>query len=412
MDEEEHYLIEDQKNLEIQTLNSDIIVEILYRLPAESLLIFKTISKGWHKTITDNSFERVHYGRAKITISGFFIQDGVDSSKQVKYLSLNTTGAIVCPKVWDFLGDKIRLAASSNGLLCCHNPKYLSYNGRKIPDSFVYICNPATKECVQINRPKGSEHFEHFAIASTPLGNHMHDYSDFKLVCVSKECPLGFLFQIYSSKTKEWRKLDIYPSGNESGSLCGAKVVASGVLYWMTRGSGVIAFDVKTEQPSFIYFPVRMMQHIKDFHGECIGESEGRLHYILISMECLHVWFLDSNRKWAHNHSVRLSAMEKRYPHFLFKKAKDVADLVLGGAAMNSWIEPLAYKDGILLLKLCCSLSYQNNTCNKLYLYNIGSSKYLQEMCTFEKSSSCIGFITAVPYCITLAPLESAEVEL
>ncbi|KAF9619436.1 hypothetical protein IFM89_007011 [Coptis chinensis] len=116
---------------------------------------------------------------------------------------------------------------------------------------------------------------------------------------MSKEGMLNCLFQVYSSKSKEWRKLDVYKFGYDSWPD-GQVVFASGVLYWLTNGN-ILGFDVETEQPYFIILPVERIHRSEGLCGVCIGESEGCLHLIVISKAGLRVWILDSESKWVVN---------------------------------------------------------------------------------------------------------------
>ncbi|KAL5712778.1 hypothetical protein ACHQM5_014915 [Ranunculus cassubicifolius] len=348
--------------METQSTNNDTLVEVLSWLPAETLLRFETVSKGWHNIISDDIFQRVQCQRAKAKpkISGFFFQNLFDSPKEVKYISLSSNRAIAHPKVLDFLAAKVDLAASSNGLLCCHTEQNF-HPSRANRVKFVYVCNPATKKFVQIEWPKGTNRHLTFGLAFDPSCTPVDDLPNFKLVCVSNEDTSHFLFQVYSSKTTEWRTLK---TCKYSQSWCGMPhdqvVFASGVLYWIVQGSGILAFHVETELSYFISFPVpwEHKSH-QGIHENGIGESKGQLHYILISEVGIGLWRLSSEFKWELERFMSLSAMEEEFPYFLYNEAKEAAGLVPSDWLTPKWIEPLFLHDDILLLKLRCSFSYE-----------------------------------------------------
>ncbi|KAF5206786.1 hypothetical protein FRX31_003625 [Thalictrum thalictroides] len=99
--------------------------------------------------------------------------------------------------------------------------------------------------------------------------------------------------------------------------------------------------------------------------------------------------------------------MENEYPQFLYNEGKKAASLVPESLLMSPWIEPLAFKDDIVLVKLLCSFSYTDGdpkTYTNLYLYNI-ATRSLEKLCTAERLQCQLGFMIAVPYSMSLAPL-------
>ncbi|KAF9619433.1 hypothetical protein IFM89_007008 [Coptis chinensis] len=388
-------------------MEKDEISEVLSRLPAKSLLRCESVSKGCRDLISDNSFRNLQCHRVKATTSGFFFQDTCEVPYPVKYLSTDNDQAILQDTILDFLPEKVNeLIASSNGLLCL-----TSCDDSKDRDKLIYVCNPAKKEYVQIEWPKGSDNHQDFALAFDPYHCLGDGLLDFKLVCICKEYLYTFSFQVYSSKTKQWRILDNCNCSIHYSLPNGQVIFASGVLYWMTYGDAILAFDVETEESYFIVLPVRRTRRREDLWEVCIGESKGRLHFILISEAGVQVWILDSEPKWVLKHSITLSAMEEECPRFLYNDAKKASRPVPDYVPLPPWIEPLVYKDEILIVKLRCSYSYENHdeisACTKIYLCNLDIGK-MEELFTIVKLGSYLGYTRAVPYSMSLAPLGSA----
>ncbi|KAF9618806.1 hypothetical protein IFM89_002674 [Coptis chinensis] len=390
-------------------MESEAVSELLSRLPAKSLLRFESVSKGWRDLISDDTLRRLQCHRVKAVISGFFFQTTMafPCPTPVKYVNINNDQAVVQDTILDFLPEKVEIVASSNGLLCCHRNQEL---GERV-DNLIYVCNPSKKEYVQIEWPDGNDNHQYVALAFNPFRYPVDDLANFKVVSMSKEGMLTCLFHVYSSKSKEWRKLDVYKFGydNRISWPDGQVVFASGVLYWLTNGN-ILGFDVETEQPYFISLPVERIHKNSGLCEVCIGESEGRLHLIVICKAGLRVWILGDGQKWVVKHWVSLSRIEKEYPHFLYTDAKINASLVPTNIVIPTWIEPVVYKDEILLIKLRHYFSFENKeleTGTKMYLYNFDTRK-MEELFNIDKLGSCTGFLNAVPYSMSLAPLGSA----
>ncbi|PIA40244.1 hypothetical protein AQUCO_02500145v1 [Aquilegia coerulea] len=395
--------------------NNDTITELLSRLPAKSLLRFELVSKSWRNIISDNFFRRLQFQRTKAinTISGFFFQDHFDFNSKVKYLSVSSDScSTVQHEVMNFLPEKVKLVASSNGLLCCRS-SYYQKTCKRTSDVFFYVCNPATKEFVRVQWPRDSDYDQYFGFAFDQDG-----MENFKLISVKMVDFLCYMFQVYSSKTKEWKKLDARNYKSDYRGYNGVRdsrvVFANGVVYWMTFGDVILAFDVEKEQSSLIILPVHRIHRSQGLCEVCIGESEGRLHFILISEAGLRVWILDCKTKWILKHSIPLPALEKEYPGFVYNEAKSVASMVPSTyvTPFPPWIDPLVYKDGILLVKLRSSfLNDEKNekfeTSTKIYAYNL-DTRTMEELCTLDKLGFFLGFLNTIPYSMSLIPLRSA----
>ncbi|PIA39614.1 hypothetical protein AQUCO_02600219v1 [Aquilegia coerulea] len=400
--------------MEIGSTHDDILIEILSRLPAKSVVRFQCVSKRWQNIISDPVFRRLQYHRSKSIISWFFFLGGCNEFCLSNYVPFINDQVIAQYRIMNFIPEKSCPIASSNGLLCCRNYGV---------DTAIYVCNPAIEKYVKMEVPTAVNGLA-MGLLFDPFRYNMDDLSNFKLVSISEKNDLGFIFHIYSSEIREWRKLSGVCPCTHVLQRGGCACLASGVFYWMTCGDVIIAFDVEKETSYCITLPVT---DLKSWGGKCIGESEGSLHYITISDGCIQVWFLIScELKWILKFSVSLASMEEDHPNFLYDAANKEASI----RHLPLWIEPLAFKDGNLLLKLRLRFSTEHGNftqlCMKFYAYNL-ETRTMEELCTLDESGLLyygnrkwneltmnnkwglfLGALKALPYSMSLAPLCSA----
>ena len=116
----------------------------------------------------------------------------------------------------------------------------------------------------------------------------------------------------------------------------------------------------------------------------------------MVSEEGLHLWCLEDNFEceWVLKHWLSLEAMESEYPGFFCNLRERVAQSETG-AHDTPWVNPLAFEDGLLLLRVS----------TKIYLFNFDTSE-MQEVCeAAELGPSAMFFPTVVPYSMSLVPL-------
>ncbi|KAF5206789.1 hypothetical protein FRX31_003628 [Thalictrum thalictroides] len=361
----------------------------------------KCVFKRWQDIISDTSFPRLQCQSSKPLLSGFLFQDMFDESNQVKYVPFSNDEAIVQNSVLDFVPEHVRLFASSNGLICCLN--------FGVDGNVVFICNPIERKCFQLEVPKGSDIIEGLAFVFDPFCNSMDKSPSFKLVSITRKGDFEFSFHIYSSEIGEWRNsekncyCDLDLSCNDRG------VFAGGIFYWMTQGNIIIAFDVEKEQSQCITLPVPRIPPNEEICEVCIGESEDSLHYIVIAGAALQVWVLSCDHKWALKHFISLAAMEGEYPYFFYSEGKRAPVKDVGGLFLPTWIEPIAFKDGFLLVKLRLHFSYKEGNVSAstlIYMYNPDAGT-MEVLISLEEMGLPVGCLRTLPYCMSLAPMQS-----
>ncbi|XP_057465245.1 F-box protein At5g49610-like [Actinidia eriantha] len=377
---------------------NDIPMDVLSRLPVKTLLGLKCVSKDWHRLISERSFITHQLKRAE-PVSGFFFQERFqwcdDDIKTISYIPVKMEGTEVQSSVFNFLPESVVLSAVSNGLICCRScfPS---------PRPVIYVCNPLNKEWVTFPWSAPDKRSS-LGLAFDPFKNPIDKSTDFKVVTVHQtasdmevedEDKDSYLtFDIYSSKTRTWHRSREKCHCHHS-LFKNKGIFVGGALYWLTDGDQILMFDVQNELSWLVTVPIPLVQ-FDSIPEMCIGESEGKLHYVLISEGGLHVWVLEDylDFTWELKYSIALDAMEKENTEFLCNIQQRVKSRM--AVDMTPWMDPLAFKDGILFMRVAA----------RIYLFNMETRK-LEELCTLSMlgPNSIISPIV-LPYSMSLIPL-------
>ncbi|KAK7386853.1 hypothetical protein VNO78_27191 [Psophocarpus tetragonolobus] len=397
-------------------LNHDILIEILSRVPAKELMSLKRVCKEWHRVISSHSLVKAQLGRTKLVLTGFIFQAKFiwcnEDIKTVNYIYVveETTKGVskVSQNVFDFLPEDVVVLASCRGLVCCRSCFPFG-------KPFIYVCNPSNREWVKLEWPWSVSHYDRsMALALAFDFDPSKGFVErFKLVRLrveevqvemdeegegeeeeeEEEGELCFTFDLYSSEKGSWRK-----SNETCQSYCklvnNEGLYIGGVLHWL-NGGRVLTFDVENELSLLIPAPVPVSEFmaVPEF---CIGESEGRLHYVVVSEQGVHVWCLEDyyEYNWTIVFCKSLEEIEGTWPQFFMNLKNHVLERVNG-----PWVNPLAFKDGVLLM----------NVCVNLYLFDIKNNKMVQA-CTNQdlKSQSMVNPIVFA-HSLSLVPFSAAE---
>ncbi|XP_058208266.1 F-box protein At5g07610-like [Rhododendron vialii] len=292
--------------------SSDLLTEILIRLPIRSLMRFKSVSKYWLSLINSDSFSLCRNPNSTAVVSGLFMHPVSDLLTGDTYRSTtvpkldfipltNTTGGSTPthkphPHFNDLaffpcLSGNKRIISSCHGLLlCCF---YTELNYRK-PDYF--ILNPTTKQFKILPNRHLSE-LRGLTLAFDPLRS-----PHYKIVCAHYDtliCPAVPYYQIatYSSETRSWKAsselfaVDFYKYDNSG-------VYWNGAVHWFNRrrNRNSLYYNVDEERMGIIPAPpARELRnccgwdsmHYGEFWGRCsgpessyYGESGGQLHLV------------------------------------------------------------------------------------------------------------------------------------
>ncbi|XP_061364258.1 F-box protein At5g49610-like [Gastrolobium bilobum] len=380
-------------------VNSDILFDVLSRIPVKALLGLKCICRVWHRIISSRSFIKAQMENTEHVLTGFIYQEKFEFCNEdieiVSYIPVETRGAKVGHMVFNFLPEDVVILASCNGLVCC---------GSCFPfqEPTLYICNPSIKEWIKVEWP--SHHrIENVALAFDPSKDSIDISTKFKLVRVkqdeNRDERLYLTFELYSSETGAWRKSNEICQCNNN-LIKNKGIYIEGVLHWLTDGDQVLTFDVEKELSWLISVPIPTLE-FRTIPEACIGESEGKLHYVLVSEEGLHVWYLEDyyEFKWTLKHYKSLEEIEGEYPRFFLNLKNRVSQRV--SVDTNSWMNPLGFKDGVLLMKVRAHI----------YMYDINNNNNkMTQACSIEDlNSKCTWCPTILPHSLSLIPLNHGD---
>ncbi|PNX55399.1 F-box protein at5g07610-like protein, partial [Trifolium pratense] len=339
----------DNENESEVCLNSDIIFDILSRIPAKPLLSMKCVSKVWKNIISNRSFIKAQLQNAQLDLNGFIFQDGYMlgkyDRKTVSYIPVESKNAAkVHQGIFKFLQEDVAVLATYKGIFCCRSclPSL---------NPTIYVCNPLNEAWIKLEWSPPCDIKESIALVFD------FEPSKFKLVRVRTELnndedeeDFFFTFELYCSETKTWRK---------SAEICNCKdgliknrgIYAGGFLHWLTEGDQILTFDVEKETSLLIPVPLPHSTEFRTF-ATCIGEYQGRLHCVQVSEQGLHVFGLEDlyEFQWIPEHCKLFEVFEAEYPHFLCNLKNRVLERE-GEDTTNAWMDPQ-----LLSLLLCLHL--------------------------------------------------------
>ncbi|XP_060675506.1 F-box protein At5g07610-like [Ziziphus jujuba] len=270
--------------------NDHLLIEILLRLPTNSLLTFKSVSKYWLSLISSPYFCHRHTTLCNLASGLFLPRNPSDKTNlEFPFINLNRSSQISHPppfRTLSFINDPsgITILQSCNGLLLCCNFGLDSRNN-------YYVCNPTTKHYTTLpplpvnNEAAASTCKTGFSLAFDPSKS-----PHYKVVCVVNTDSMGQV-EIYSSETGSWRLCTVsFPS-----DLLGydfhfdGGIFWNGSLHWISIWDSVTAwgtrcalyFNVDEERMSEM--PLPPVPEDWEWDDSCLdyfGESGGHLHLI------------------------------------------------------------------------------------------------------------------------------------
>lgn len=233
-------------------LQEHVVMEILLRLPADSLVQFKCVSKSSYALITDPAFvaKHLHYTKKKSQYESLLFGrhcgeiNGYRLSLLPSFVD-NGENDIIRPVVEDLnvplteYGDA-RITEWANichcdGMVCLQSEDFWN-------PIDIMVCNPELQEFKVLPRLKNAEKMCHRLIGF----EYNSIANDYKIVSYD-----GVDVQIHTLGTESWREINIsqdIPMPSQYGYLN-----SNGVCYWAmttnssTRKSVVLCFDMRDE---------------------------------------------------------------------------------------------------------------------------------------------------------------------
>ncbi|XP_044466750.1 F-box protein At5g49610-like isoform X2 [Mangifera indica] len=379
----------------IWSSNTDIFFDVLSRFPTKCLLNLRCVCKGWYCLISDRLFIKFQ-SQQREPLFGFFFQQRyqwcLDDIRTINHIPVESEAGLQ-QSVFSFLPEEVVVLASCNGLVCLRS----CYPFR---DPFIYVCNPLNKEWIRLGLAKADKETT-IALVFDPIREPIGQSANFKLVQVQQyeagDEEFFFSFDIYSSDTGDWRKSKEICHCNDrlyknKGTLIG------GILHWLTDGDEILTFNVENELSWLISVPISAAT-LDSIPEACIGEYDGKLHYVMVSENGLHVWCLEDyfEFQWTLKHSKTLDELEEEHPEFFCNLRVRVGQRKFFES--TPWMDPLAFKDGYLLMRVC----------SNIYLYHVDTNK-MKEVCALNELGTYSTFNPIVlPYSLSLVPLNWAS---
>lgn len=293
-------------------LNEDVIAEILARLPAKEIARVRCVCKRWLSLTSDPHFIQYHSANnPHPSTSGFFLDDYFYGSK---YFPLNVNPPGLPDPSLSFIpttsnGTQLWIESSCNGLIICRQatrpPPYRSRHHSSRKWSKYYVCNPTTKEFIQLSIP--NEVDRNFSLIFDPSKT-----SHYKVVS------MGSQIHVYSSETHSWKLSVDKNSMREFGGFHHyPSVYWNGLLILWMGMECLLSFD--TEGESIKKLPMLPEPH-QCYRIAYMGSSGGKLQIIGRSknerITCIFdILEMDSECSgWSVLYHVDLSPMLALYP--------------------------------------------------------------------------------------------------
>ncbi|KAJ8554063.1 hypothetical protein K7X08_024741 [Anisodus acutangulus] len=373
--------------------SSDMLYEVLPKLSTKDLLKLKFVSKGWQCLISNRSFIQVQLKNME-PLTGFFYQGRYQWFDEdydcISFIPKARVTAKFHNDVLDFLPERVSILDSRYGLICCRS-------SFPCHAPVIYVCNPVNKEWKALQWPNPSRE-SCITLVFDPFKNPIDAFTNFKVVIVSQNETIAegdgyfFSFNIYSSETGVWRRSGEICLCNDKMQKKGC-ICVQGIIYWLTDGDQILMFDAENEISWLIMVPLPTSQF--NLTPEmCLGEAEGKLHYVLICEHGLQLWVLKDHftSQWDLTFTTSLEDLEKENDKYLFRIAEKMAS---DYGSSFPWIGTLAFKDNILLMRVG----------DNIYLYDFETRK-MRHLCSLSALAPNPFFVaTVVPYTISLVPL-------
>ncbi|KAH7855535.1 hypothetical protein Vadar_025925 [Vaccinium darrowii] len=271
-------------------LPEDVLMDILSRIPAKSLLQWKSVSKYWYSLIQNPSFISLHHTRAQLN-ECLYLTRRVDDGEQVA-LALIASPTAIRDLNLDFTGrhfGNIHLSDSCNGVLCLHNK------------SEIVICNPAIRESRIIPLPfHQTERSSCLGFTFDPKAN---DYKAIKFVTrnchpcdiltlprhamedhfrnheIECKCPLRPVcfpnVYVYALSTDTWRQTDaVVPDYCIYDAYQSLRCTSlDGVFYWLAHQHEADFMHIcvfKTFEELFDSIPLPSHFRLKSLNNICL----------------------------------------------------------------------------------------------------------------------------------------------
>ncbi|CAH8272767.1 unnamed protein product [Arabidopsis lyrata] len=267
-------------------LPEELVINIIARLPLQSIVRFKLVCKEW-KSLMESAFFRDLYQ----SNSNWSILHGsyrcINSC--LEELELNLHGSESChgnSQYWSFPSGLIHKYTQNNNkvkeiwVVACADGLVLICLLEEDITKRYYIGNPVLTQWVQLSSPPYLPQYRYHFI-DLGLVTRMHNgallgykvirvYSEARHLAVSRT----WTFQIYSSDTGKWSVQHVSCPGQGVSPLTSNPVSLNGKLHWFHESRRIMVHDFFShdDQVREICIPARMLgsRWHRDDRGSCI----------------------------------------------------------------------------------------------------------------------------------------------
>ncbi|XP_058224689.1 putative F-box protein At3g10240 [Rhododendron vialii] len=225
----------------VEELPQDVLIDILSRLPAKSLVRFKSVSKHWYSLLLNPNFISLHRTRAPLCYCASRIVGNypyrwqmhlLPDRTSIRDLDLSFTGP--------HLADSSLYRGSCDGLMCLSEK------------SNIVICNPATRECRPLPQPPyRTWHTRYVGFA---YDSKTSDYKVVRVATFRKTTLVDNRIQIYGMSADSWKETDAVVPNRDFTTYYHLCTSLDGIFYWLSYDSStrVRAIDaLNTVEGSF-----------------------------------------------------------------------------------------------------------------------------------------------------------------
>ncbi|KAJ0612976.1 putative F-box domain-containing protein [Helianthus annuus] len=300
----------------LASLPSEIIQEILFRLPIKSILRFKSLSKQWLSRISDPSFTKLHLNRATAHHRLFFSFLDYNTCKRYFFSAAQDGGPVThLMTLHDPFATDLIDAEHLNGLV------FITCTEWDFRKSYQFVFNPTTHQVFELPDPPLAS-LTHVHIRY--LFGFDESRNEHKILMIRQlHEPTKFEVMVFSLTNYSWRKIDAEPPVGFGFTFerlpyeIHSSVCVNSVIHLVPSESfDILMFDLRTEKFSMIGPPRGVVPHqpsmVYTWKGwtyvksnkPCLIKINGRIgvicHERLVESNEMHIWILQDyeNRVW------------------------------------------------------------------------------------------------------------------
>ncbi|XP_026402912.1 F-box protein At3g07870-like [Papaver somniferum] len=243
-------------------LTVDLISNILTRLPAETVLDCKLVSKSWNKVISHRLFPQSHLNHLLNNLDSaggsggkftfLFVNDNpIHAYRQFHYFEYAENSSseeqpfhkITRMKLNPFPFRYYNVIGSCNGLVCLngvHDNEWVNYEP-------IYICNPITRECVFLPEFERTDDHGEPLVTGFGYASSSNEYKVVRMYYLLKEHSLLYVEVYTLGSCKEWRNIGKKIDKDMRLFVDRRAVCVNGALYWGLKDGKFVAFDLVNE---------------------------------------------------------------------------------------------------------------------------------------------------------------------